>query len=101
MVPVQHGVQIFRLDPLAAAPHHVQHIVFRRCAVFLRGKAFACSLDHDFHHESIHAVQLLDIEISLQGEQRNRGGDSRLFPHAFRLCPSLPYANSTNRSDTV
>lgn len=96
MVPVKHSVQIFSFDPLTAVEHHVQHIVLRRCSAFLCGKALAGSLDHDLHHEPIHAVQLFDIEISLQGEQRNCGGDSRLFPHAFCLRPGLPHADPTD-----
>ena len=55
--------------------HHIQHIVLLRCAVFLFGKALACGFDHDLHHEAVDAVQLFDIKVPLQGEQRNIGRD--------------------------
>ena len=42
------------------------------------------------------AVQLFHIEIALQGEQRNVGRDSRIFPHAVRLRSGLPHADTAD-----
>ena len=57
--------------------------------------------DHDLHHEEVDAVQLFDIKVPLECEQRNVYWNSCLFSHAFRLRSGLPHADSANRSDMI
>ena len=96
MVPVKHSAQTFSFDPLTAVEHHVQHIVLFGGAAGLCRERLAHRFDHDLHHGTVNTVQFFDIKVPLQGEQRNVNRDPRLFPHAVRLCPGLPHADTAD-----